>query len=96
MMSLTEAENTSKKIGHQWRVPTGEELYSLLTNPCTGKPTKSILTDIHDLGENSAPYWTSTQAEGIPGFYYYIDFIHNIADAHSDGFSLAVRLVKNK
>lgn len=95
LMKLAEAKNTAKISGKGWRVPTVEELYSLLLNPCTGKAThKEILTDIHDIGENSAPYWTSSKAEVLPNFYYYIDFMSGQVDAHSSGFSLAVRLVK--
>ncbi|CAG9295369.1 Lcl C-terminal domain-containing protein [Celerinatantimonas diazotrophica] len=95
LLSLTEAKSAAKKAGDGWRVPTAGELYSLLINPCTGKATHSkLFTDIQDLGENSAPYWSSSAAEGLPHFYYYIDFIHARADAHSSGFALGARLVK--
>lgn len=94
-MSLTEAKKAAKKAKNGWRIPTVGELYSLLLNPCTRKATRrNPFTDIHDFGENSAPYWSSSSAQGLPNFYYYIDFMDGHADAHSSGFALGVRLVK--
>lgn len=93
---MTQAEATERVIesGEHWRLPTIDELYSLFTNPCTGEPTRHTLSDIRDMGENSAPYWSSTQVEDIQNFYYYVDLLHGYVDAHSGGFSLAVRLVR--
>ena len=96
LMRLEEARHFAKQAGDGWRVPTIKELYSIVEQECENPVINSIVfPDIRDLGEG-APYWSVTRIEEIPMLVYYIDFISGRVDGHSQGFAMAVRLVRNQ
>jgi Protein of unknown function (DUF1566) len=95
LMNLTDATKFAKLVGNDWRVPTIEELYSIVERRCKNPAINTaVFPNVKDLGEG-APYWTSSKIEEIPPLVYYIDFLNGDADGHTKGFSLAVRLVRN-
>ena len=62
LMPLGEAEQLAQKIGNGWRVPTIEELYSLVEHGCADQAINSkVFPDVKDLGEG-APYWSESLA----------------------------------
>ncbi len=97
LMSLDEAKHFAKKLGNGWRVPTIDELCSIL-EPRRGKNAinQKVFPDIRDLGEGEAPYWSITKVEDVPTLVYYADFMRGRVDGHSKGFALAVRLVRSR
>ncbi len=94
-LGLNEALDYARKEGEGWRVPTGEELETLLLETCEGPKIDAVafpnIAD-SDFGEGAA-FWTSTEA--IPDMFYFFDFTNGFADMHSQGFSLSVLLVKD-
>lgn len=90
------AKTAAADAGAGWRVPTGEELETLLVETCDG-PKIDVRAfpniEASDYGEG-AKFWTST--EGFPGMFYYFDFANGWADMHSAGYGLSVLLVKDR
>lgn len=96
LMSLEEARQFAKQTGEGWRVPTIKELYSIVEQECENSVINSIVfPDTRDLGEG-APYWSVTRIEDMPMLIYYVDFMSGRVDGHSEGFAMAVRLVRNQ
>jgi hypothetical protein len=95
-MTLDEARGYAKKTGQGWRLPTLKELNGIADDRC-GSPyiNTTVFPDIKELGEG-APYWSVTQVAQMPSLFYYVDFINGIVDGHSEGYPLAVRLVRDK
>ncbi|WP_119309381.1 DUF1566 domain-containing protein [Cohaesibacter haloalkalitolerans] len=92
--SLEEAVDYARNEGNGWRVPTGQELETLLIDTCDGPNIDMVAFPnlaASDFGEG-AKFWTSTEA--IPGMRYFFDFTHGYVDMHSSGFRLSVLLVK--
>lgn len=96
LMSLEEAGEFAKQAGEGWRVPTIEELYGIVEQECENPAVNPIVfPDVRDLG-GGAPYWSVTQIEEMPMLIYFVDFISGRVDGHSEGFTMAVRLVRNQ
>ncbi|POB04495.1 hypothetical protein C1949_05845 [Halopseudomonas oceani] len=55
----------------------------------------TVFPAVTDFGEG-APYWSETHFEEMPQLIYFIDFLDGAVDAHSEGFALAVRLVRSE
>lgn len=88
------AGKAALSAGAGWRVPTGEEMQTLLLDTCAGPKIDTRAfpsTEAANLGEG-AKFWTSTEA--LPGMYYFFDFTNGWADMHSAGYSLPLMLVK--
>jgi len=97
LMSLEEASSFAKQAGNGWRVPTIKELYSIVEQECENTVINSIVfPDIREFGEGGAPYWSVTRVDNMPMLVYYLDFIHGQVDGHSEGFIMAVRLVRSQ
>lgn len=88
------AKELGKELGRGWRVPSGPELEKIVDRSC-GKPVvdQAVFPDIRPNDEGAAEYWT-TNPVGVAELFYYFDFMTGLADGHSRGFHLAVRLVK--
>ena len=96
LMCFEEAEHFAKQAGDGWRVPTIKELYSIVEQGCENPAINSIVfPDINASGE-SAPYWSFTRIDDMPMLIYCIDFISGRVDGHSNGFAMAVRLVRSR
>ncbi|WP_438465894.1 DUF1566 domain-containing protein [Marinomonas sp. PE14-40] len=94
-LSLREAKERVALFSDGWRLPNIEELFSLLDMDCT-KPSinTKYFSDLVESAEGS-PYWSSTEVSDLPILFYFIDFWNGSADGHTEGFPLAVRLVKS-
>ena len=94
LMSLDKAKDVAR-LKSGWRIPTIKELHSIVENGCTEPAINSaVFPDVNDFNDG-APYWSITSTKEIPSLYYYVDFMKGEVDAHSNGFSMAVRLVRD-
>ncbi len=94
LMPLEDAKKSIEKIGDGWRLPTIQELYSIVKQDCTGPAIETTVFPGINIEEES-PYWTISRVEEVPILIYCIDFRNGMVDGHSEGFPLAVRLVRN-
>lgn len=102
LLTLSQAKYLAEQKGKGWRLPTLDELLSIVDKGCSKSViNNTIFSDIEDTGEGSL-YWTTTvylnsmDAQEMPSLFYTINFINGMIDAHTQGLSLAVRLVKTK
>jgi len=94
-VNLDEAKRRAAAEGVGWRVPSGPELQSIIDRSC-GAPVvdPAVFPDIRPDDDGAADYWT-TSPVGAANLVYFFDFMSGDADAHSRGFHLAVRLVRD-
>lgn len=97
VFSIKSAEAAAKSMDGGWRVPSGEELQTLLDRRvCKGYAIDvRVFPDVPqvDNGEG-AKYLTNTPF--LPGMYYYFEFKEGYADMHTEGYGLTLRFVKGK
>jgi hypothetical protein len=93
-LALDAAAEAAKNAGVEWRVPTVDELNSIVDMSC-GSPTidTNYFSDIRPTIEGEGSYWTTSEV-GMANLFYYIDFMKGLVDGHTRGFALAVRLVR--
>jgi hypothetical protein len=100
-IGLSDALKAAEAAGPGWRVPTVKELHGLLDRRCGSPPVDTAAFPDLRAAEKSKEgnqdgeriYWTASEL-GIAGLVYYVDFATGDVDAHTRGFSLAVRLVR--
>jgi hypothetical protein len=100
-IGLATALKAAKDAGPDWRVPDVKELYSLIEKEC-GVPPLNVIAfpDFrhvhHDMDADASDtlYWTTSKFTAA-NLVYYVDLYTGNIDAHSGGFSLAVRLVRS-
>ena len=94
-LTLNEANQLARKTGQGWRLPTINELGSLIRKSC--KPPmldQQAFPDVRAYSEGKSKYWSSSRVQDIPGMTYNLDFIDAGVDANTPGIAMAVRLVK--
>ncbi|MFH1168802.1 MAG: DUF1566 domain-containing protein [Pseudomonadota bacterium] len=93
LMRLEDAVQLAQNFGNGWRVPTIEELWSIVDQEHTNPAIDSkVFPDVKNVDEG-APYWSVTRMKEMPSLLYYIDFFDGLVDGHSEGFLMRVRLV---
>jgi len=94
-VTLDQAKRLASAAGSGWRVPSGPELESIIDRSC-GNPVidTAVFPDISPDEDGAANYWT-TNPLGAANLVYFFNFMTGQADAHSRGFHLAVRLVRD-
>lgn len=100
LLSLPDAGQAAASAGQGWRLPTAQELLTLVTAPGCPAPTldAAVFPGLADLGDG-IPYWSDTPVDDLPvpmRMHYYVDFADGRVDAHTLGFPLAVRLVRGE
>lgn len=95
LVSLDSAKRLANQRGEGWRVPTIEELYSIVESRCTQPAINAeVFPGIKNLGEG-APYWSASRIREMPSLVYFVDFLSGEVDGHGKEFALAVRLVRS-
>jgi len=93
-----EAEAYARSLGNGWRVPSVDELLSLVDERCkTPVINSALFGKLHDTGEGANYLTSSVYLEGddvIPTLFYTIDFMNGVVDAHTKSYMGAVRLVR--
>lgn len=94
-MDLIEAQQTAKRMSQGWRVPTLQELETLLKKTC--KPPyidQVVFPSVQEIAEGKAKYWSTSRDKTLPQLRYNIDFLSGEVDANTVGIALGVRLVR--
>jgi len=99
LMRRAEVEEKARLLGEKWRLPTLDELLTLVDDRCqTPVINTKIFGKVRDTTGEGANYLTaSIYLEGdaaIPTLFYTIDLLNGGVDAHTKGFAGAVRLVR--
>lgn len=94
-----EAEAKIRALGQGWRLPSMDELMSLVEKRCKSPMINEALfgkmRDMTDEGTNYLSQTVYMQGDGaMPTLFYTIDFVTGNVDAHTKSFSGAVRLVR--
>jgi len=97
LLKRKEAEERANSLGKGWRVPSLDELLTLVDERCKMPVINSALFGkLHDTGEGANYLTSSLYLEGdevLPTLFYTIDFMHGVVDAHTKSYMGAVRLV---
>lgn len=90
-----EAVAVARAAGAPWRMPTADELFSLLEPACDAPPVdEAVFADIPvDPSGEPSLYWSSTDS-GFEDMPVTIDFRYGFADMHSKGIGFHLRLVR--
>lgn len=99
LMRRAEVEEKARLLGEKWRLPTLDELLTLVDDRCQPPVINTkIFGKVRDTTGEGANYLTaSIYLEGdaaIPTLFYTIDLLNGSVDAHTKGFAGAVRLVR--
>ena len=99
LMRRAEVEEKARLLGEKWRLPTLDELLTLVDDRCQPPVINTkIFGKVRDTTGEGANYLTaSIYLEGdaaIPTLFYTIDLLNGSVDAHTKGFAGAVRMVR--
>ena len=100
LMRLKEAEEFASSSSHGWRIPTIDELISLVDERCKAPViNNAFFGKLHNNGEGAHYLSSSVYLEGdeiLPTLFYTIDFMNGEVDAHTKSYVGAIRLVRQK
>ena len=99
LLRRSEAEERVRSLGKNWRLPSIDELQTLIEPRCKSPMINAkVFGKVHDFTAEGANYLSaSIYLEGdevMPTLFYTIDFMNGGVDAHTKGFVGAVRLVR--
>jgi len=98
LIKRKEAEERANSLGKGWRIPSIDELLTLVDKRCQIPVINtSLFGKLHDTGEGANYLSSSIHLEGdevLPTLFYTINFIDGSVDAHTKGYMGAVRLVR--
>ena len=98
LMNLEEAKAYASSLKQGWRLPSIEELASLVEKRCQmPELNEKVFGVVQETGEGANFLSDTLYMEGderMPSLYYTIDFMRGEVDAHTQGFVGAVRLVR--
>ncbi|MEG3638669.1 Lcl C-terminal domain-containing protein [Magnetococcus sp. PR-3] len=92
--TLHHAHQLAQQKGTGWRLPTIDELFSLV-DPSCGQPAINTQIFPQTRAGEEAFFWSNSPVEEIPGLVYAIHFKQGDVDGHTPDFPLAVRLVRD-
>jgi len=96
LLTPDEAAQAARKAGTGWRVPTVDELASLVTKQCTPPMlNRRVFPDVREISEGKAGFWSSSRDRDLPMLTYNVDFIAPALDANTSGVTMGVRLVRS-
>ncbi|WP_333805097.1 Lcl C-terminal domain-containing protein [Sulfurospirillum sp.] len=94
----SEVEEQIRLLGKNWRLPSIDELLTLVDKRCKSPMINTVLFGkLHDTGEGANYISSSIYLEGdevLPTLFYTINYIDGSVDAHTKGYMGAVRLVR--
>ena len=97
-LPLAEAIKLGERTGDGWRLPTAQEMDSILESACTAPAINAeVFPDIHPSdadAEDDWVYWSATHYDIIPKMAYVFNYGNGITDVRSPGYPLSVRLVR--
>jgi len=98
LLRRSEVEEQIRLLGKEWRLPSIDELLTLVDKRCKSPMLNTTLFGkLHDTGEGANYLSSSIYLEGdevLPTLFYTIDFMNGGVDAHTKGFVGAVLLVR--
>lgn len=98
LIKREEANDRVRLLGKGWRLPTMDELSTLVDARCKSPVINSTLFGkLHDRGDGANYLSSSVYLEGddaIPTLFYTINFLDGSVDAHTKSYMGAVRLVR--
>ena len=98
LIKRKEAEERANTLGKGWRIPSIDELLTLVDKRCqTPVINVTLFGKLYDTGEGANYLSSSIHLEGdevLPTLFYTINFIDGSVDAHTKEYRGAVRLVR--
>ena len=97
-VTFVEAKKRVEEGYSKWRIPTIEEMMTLVDETCVPAINTNIFPDI-SVDEDTS-YWTqsvfldNTSEQEMPALLYTMDFVHGSVDAHTQGLRYRTLLVK--
>ena len=96
LVTHTEAKQAALKTGKGWRVPSLDELASLIEKRCVAPMlNQAVFPGVREIAEGKAKYWSSDRDKDLPTLIYNIDFLGPAVDANTSGIALGLRLVRS-
>ncbi len=98
LIKRKDAEERANTLGKGWRIPSIDELLTLVDKRCqTPVINVTLFGKLYDTGEGANYLSSSIHLEGdevLPTLFYTINFIDGSVDAHTKEYRGAVRLVR--